>query len=75
MRDVKKNHGNENKQRTKKISEEGNEVHVVIEDNSPQRRLSLEKIINLFANIKYDGNGNDQCQGEEKRPQKFLNNI
>jgi hypothetical protein len=50
------NYSEENNKGTQQIPEVQAEVEVIIEDNFPECCFRLQKIINVFANVKYNGN-------------------
>lgn len=68
-------HRDEHEQRREQVGEVGDEVEVVVEYDLAERRLALDEVVDLFRDIENDRDQNDQCQGEEERPQELADDI
>ena len=71
----KENDGDEDEQRTEHIHIIGDEGQVIIEDDLRERDLVLEEIVHLLGQVKDDGDGQYQHNGEKECPQKLPNYI
>ena len=60
---------------TEEIDEVRNEIYIVIENDLVNGNIRLEKIFDLFGNVKNNNNKNDQENGKEERPEKFFQDV
>ena len=49
------NNGDKHKQRAEQVGVVGDEVQIIIEGNSLERRFVLDKVINVFIDVKHNG--------------------
>ena len=73
--EVKKDDGNEDKQGTEEVGIIGYEIQVVIEYDCFQRCLVVDEVIDVFIDIKYDSDGDDQSNGKEISTQKLDDDV
>mgnify|MGYP003547727352 FL=1 len=59
-------HRYEYEQRTEHIHKVRNEIHIIIEDDGPQRRLLSHEIVDSFTDIEDYDNAYDQDQRHEE---------
>ena len=60
-----KDDGNEDKQGTEEVGIIGYEIQVVIEYDCFQRCLVVDEVIDIFIDIKYDSDGDDQAMAKK----------
>ena len=59
---VKKNHGNEDKQRREHVREVGDEVRIVVEHHFVPAGSAVGELVDLLVEVKDDGNRDDEGQ-------------
>ena len=68
-------HRDEHEQRTEQVGKIGDEVGVVLENDTFPRGMVGRKLIDILIEVEHHGNGNNQCNGKEICTQKLLDKI
>ena len=71
----KENHRDKDKQRTEKIGKIGNEIEVVIKDDSTPGCIVLHETVHALIEVKHHCNGDNQCNGKDIGAKEFFDDI
>ena len=66
---------NEHEQRTEHVHEVRNEVEIVVEDDSPERSLLLDKVIDSLADIEDDDDADYQKQRYDEGAYELTDDV
>ena len=72
---VKGHNGNKYKKRTEQVCEIGNEIHVIVHDDSPEWCMVLCELRKILIKVKDDGDTDYQCNGKEISTNEFPDDI
>ncbi len=67
--------GDEGEQGAEEVGEVGDEVHVIIHDDRLEGHVGVEELVDLLVDVEHDGDGDDQRDGEDVRPQELLDDV
>ena len=71
----KEDYGDKHEQRTEQVGKVGDEVQIIIKDNSIPRRFMRHETVHLLVEVEHHRNGDNQCNGKDIRTQELLNDV